>query len=144
MEITIEKCRFEDQNWPAIRLIRYQVFVVEQLVSEAEEYDEYEAGCPHFLAQVDGRPAGTARWRQTEKGYKLERFAVLLPYRKLGVGAALVKAVLAEVLPLASGLPIYLHAQIQAAPFYEKLGFKPYGNQFFEANIPHVTMKFAG
>lgn len=144
MEILVEKCSFEDENWPEIRRIRYEVFVVEQLVSEEEEYDEFEQANPHFLARVGGKPAGTARWRQTDKGYKLERFAVLKSFRSMGVGAALVRAVLADVGPKAQGLPIYLHAQLQAAPFYAKLGFKPYGPEFFEANIPHVAMRYEG
>jgi GNAT superfamily N-acetyltransferase len=34
-------------------------------------------------------PPVPARWRKTDKGYKLERFAVLKQYRGLGVGQAL-------------------------------------------------------
>jgi predicted GNAT family N-acyltransferase len=34
----------------------------------------------------------------------------------------------------------YLHAQLQAVPFYEKLGFSREGDVFDEAGILHVRM----
>ncbi|MFM7748771.1 MAG: hypothetical protein ACKO7X_12740, partial [Bacteroidota bacterium] len=32
---------------------------------------------------------------------------------------------------------IYLHAQVQALPFYQGLGFAQLGELFYEADIPH-------
>jgi predicted GNAT family N-acyltransferase len=143
MTIKIEKVVFEGPLWQEVRDIRFKVFVEEQAVDEAEEYDEFEKLSPHFLAFVDGIPAGTARWRKTEKGLKLERFAVLSHFRKMGVGAALVRATLAEVIPLKKENEwIYLHAQVQALPFYAKLGFESFGDEFVEADILHRKMKF--
>ena len=144
MNITVQKATFGDSLWFTIKEIRYEVFVVEQKVDEAEEYDEFESECPHFLAYAEGTPAGTARWRTTEKGFKLERFAVLENFRKFGVGSALVQAVLAEVLPISEGKKIYLHAQVQALPFYQKLGFEAFGEEFVEAEIAHRAMKWVG
>jgi len=144
MNITVQKATFGDSLWFTIKEIRYEVFVVEQKVDEAEEYDEFESECPHFLAYAEGTPAGTARWRTTEKGFKLERFAVLENFRKFGVGSALVQAVLAEVLPISEGKKIYLHAQVQALPFYQKLGFEAFGEEFIEAEIMHRAMKWVG
>jgi predicted GNAT family N-acyltransferase len=118
--------------------IRNRVFVVEQNVDAAEEYDEDDQKCTHFVAYCNGEACGTARWRFKDKGIiKLERFAVLKEYRNTGVGAALVKAVLQD-LPYAS--KIMLHAQLHAVPFYEKMGFKSYGPQFEEAGIQHFAM----
>ena len=101
--------------------IRREVFVMEQQVPEVEEYDEFETISRHFLAlfldkKGVSRPCGTARWRRTSKGVKLERFAVLKAYRGKGVGKALVKSVLDDVFslqpePIES---IYLHAQVSA------------------------------
>ena len=81
-----------------------------------------------------------ARWRKTEKGVKLERFAVLQKYRGCGVGKRLVEEVVKDVLPLK--LSIYLHAQIQVVDFYEKLNFIKEGNLFEEAGIQHYLMSF--
>ncbi len=120
--------------------IRQAVFVIEQAVDAAEEYDDDDEKCTHFLATIDSKPVGTARWRFKDKGIiKLERFAVDINHRKMGVGAALVKAVLQD-LPFAK--KIMLHAQIQAVAFYESLGFECYGPQFEEAGIQHFAMQF--
>jgi len=117
--------------------IRRQVFVVEQNCPPELEW-EHEEESTHFLATVDGVPAGAARWRKTEKGYKLERFAVLKQFRSRGVGHELVKEVLND-LP-ADAYYIYLHAQIQAMGLYEKMGFKATGPEFEEAGIRHYKM----
>ena len=123
--------------------IRETVFVKEQEVSPEEEYDEFESSSTHFLAQVDGQPAGTARWRDTGKGIKLERFAVLKSMRGKGVGQALVKAVLEDINSQADneGKLLYLHAQLTAVPLYEKFGFIKDGESFLECNIAHYAMK---
>lgn len=118
--------------------IRRKVFVDEQKVSPEEEYDEYEDIARHFLLVVDGRSVGTARWRLTEKGVKLERFAVLPEFRNLGAGSLLVKSVLKEV--MGQHQHIYLHAQVAAMRLYERAGFKATGPLFYEAGIPHYKM----
>jgi predicted GNAT family N-acyltransferase len=117
--------------------IRRQVFVVEQKCPPELEW-EFEDMSTHFLATVDDVPAGAARWRKTDKGYKLERFAVLPEYRGFGVGQELVKAVLAD-LP-AEALYVYLHAQIHAVELYKKAGFEITGPEFEEAGIKHYKM----
>ena len=117
--------------------VRREVFVGEQNCPPELEW-EFEDESTHFLATVDGEPAGAARWRKTDKGYKLERFAVLSKFRGHGVGQALVKAVLAD-LPV-DATYVYLHAQIQAVTLYEKFGFEKTGPQFEEAGIQHFKM----
>ncbi|GAB3700040.1 GNAT family N-acetyltransferase [Spirosoma flavus] len=126
--------------------IRRQVFVEEQHVSAREEYDEFEESSRHFLASSDGKPCGTARWRRTSEGVKLERFAVLPDCRGKGVGKALVRAVLDDVF---SQQPepierIYLHAQVSAMPLYTSFGFVSVGPMFEEANIQHYKMVLPG
>ena len=79
--------------------IRREVFVGEQNCPPELEW-EFEDESNHFLATVDGEPAGASRWRKTDKGYKLERFAVLEKIPGKGVGQELVKAVLADLLQM--------------------------------------------
>jgi predicted GNAT family N-acyltransferase len=117
--------------------IRREVFVGEQNCPPELEW-EHEDESTHFLATVDGVPAGASRWRKTDKGYKLERFAVLKPYRGNGVGQALVQTVLND-LP-ADADYVYLHAQIDAVTLYLRFGFKKVGEQFEEAGIQHFKM----
>jgi len=120
--------------------IRQRVFVDEQHVSREEEYDEYEDESMHYMLLVEKSPAGTARWRFTNYGIKLERFAVLPEFRKSGHGTLLLKKVLEDVIPFKK--PIYLHAQVAAMNLYSRAGFKPEGDLFWEANIPHYKMRF--
>ncbi|MDX5321846.1 MAG: GNAT family N-acetyltransferase [Bacteroidota bacterium] len=119
--------------------IRKKVFVEEQEVDQSLEW-EHEEVSTHFLALMDGKPVGTARWRDTGKGIKLERFAVLKEFRNQKVGEALLKAVLNDA---PKEQRIYLHAQLQAEPFYARNGFKPIGEVFYEAGIGHHLMEYA-
>ena len=121
--------------------IRQKVFVVEQKVDAREEYDEHEEESIHYLLYKDETPIGTARWRETDKGVKLERFAVLPEYRKDGAGSFLVQAVLNDVKPLSK--TIYLNAQVAAMNLYRRAGFKEEGELFYEANIPHYRMVYS-
>jgi predicted GNAT family N-acyltransferase len=121
--------------------IRREVFVDEQNCPPELEW-EYEDESTHFLATVDGEPAGASRWRKTDKGYKLERFAVLQDFRGYGVGQALVQAVLDD-LPKDAAY-VYMHAQIQAVTLYERFGFVKTGPEFEEAGIRHYKMEKNG
>lgn len=121
--------------------IRRTVFVDEQGVPFSEEYDGYDDEAQHFIAVHERNFAGTARWRRTEGGIKLERFAVLAEHRRRGVGAALLDAVLKDVRKEAEGnTKVYIHAQVQAIPFWEQGGFQVVGDEFMEADIPHFKM----
>lgn len=123
--------------------IRREVFVVEQEVTPEDEFDEFEETSRHFLAyNAEGKPAGAARWRRTQKGIKLERFAVRIQDRGQGVGAALVSKVLEDVQAVAgSGQHLYMHAQLPAIPLYEKFDFKTKGDEFLECGIRHFVME---
>ena len=119
--------------------IRKEVFVIEQKCPEDIEW-EFEEESHHFLATSNNISAGTARWRETENGIKLERFAVLKEFRNKNIGSALLKAILNDVPK--DGRKIYLHAQLPAKNFYLKHYFKPLGENFWEADIEHVKMYF--
>lgn len=117
--------------------VRKTVFVDEQNCPPELEW-EYEEESVHFLALVNGEPCGACRWRKTEKGYKLERFAVLKEHRGKRIGQALVAAALSD-LPGDAGY-IYLNAQLNAMRMYSRFGFIAEGEQFEEAGIQHLKM----
>ena len=124
--------------------VRKIVFVDEQKVSREDEFDEFEDTARHFLAKIGDEAVGAARWRRTEKGIKLERFAVLKHYRGRGVGESLVNAVMKDVNDQEENPKgkCYMHAQLSAIPFYEKLGFTAVGDEFDECNIMHRIMVY--
>ncbi|MCK5839625.1 MAG: GNAT family N-acetyltransferase [Bacteroidales bacterium] len=120
--------------------IRNQVFVIEQHVDPDLEYDEFEGSSQHYLVIMDGQAIGTARWRETDKGIKLERFAILKEFRDKKTGFYLLNEVMKDVIPFQK--PIFLHAQLRAISFYERYGFKCVGPMFVEADIEHFEMIF--
>jgi predicted GNAT family N-acyltransferase len=120
--------------------VRQEVFVVEQGVDTALEYDDQEEASTHFLA-LDGEDAvAVARMRHTADGIKLERFAVPLRHRNRGLGSQMLDFVMKDIRN--SPLTVYLHAQLRAVPFYERHGFACEGNVFEEAGILHYRMVF--
>lgn len=116
--------------------IRRKVFVEEQGVDPKLEWDNEDVST-HFLALLDNQPCGACRYRKTENGYKLERFAVLKEYRGKRVGQALVAAALDDIPDHAM---IYLNAQTDAVSLYAKFGFSTEGELFEEAGIKHYRM----
>jgi len=126
--------------------IREIVFVEGQGVPAASEHDAHDhTDAVHYLARTaDGTACGAARWRPTANGVKLERFAVLAPYRNQQVGAALLAAVLRDVRAAHPAATVYLHAQLPAVRFYERHGFGRVGEEFEEAGIKHYKMEWLG
>lgn len=121
--------------------VRYTVFVEEQGVDEALEYDDHDETAIHFVAYDGTEPIGAARLREPEDGVgKVERVAVLEPRREEGVGSALMATL--EQRAVAEGITaLKLHSQTRAADFYRELGYERRGPEFEEAGIPHVEMR---
>ncbi|MEI7726681.1 MAG: GNAT family N-acetyltransferase [Bacteroidota bacterium] len=136
----VKRFSFQDQEMATQAFaIRKAVFVEEQGVDASLEYD-HEEEARHYLLFLGEKPLATARWRETEKGIKLERFAVLPQFRNRGIGEVILKEVLKDVTSMEK--PIYLHAQLKAVSFYERNGFYKVGEQFTEAGIGHFLMKY--
>lgn len=133
-----------DHDLKAAFAIREKVFVQEQQVPRDAEYDAHEPTASHYLATYAGVPCGAARWRKTDTGVKLERFAVLPAYRNKNVGGEILQAVLADVQAEQPGQKIYLHAQLPAVNFYKRHGFATEGDLFTECDIQHYKMSYQG
>jgi predicted GNAT family N-acyltransferase len=119
--------------------IRRIIFVEEQEVPPELEYESEEEST-HYLVYLNEMPIATARWRKTEAGIKLERFATLKEFRNKGVGSALMKKILEDILPFKQ--EIYLNSQLKAVPLYERHGFVIEGPMFYEAGMAHYKMKY--
>ena len=119
--------------------IRREVFIVEQRIDEKVEMDDDNFESNSFIASINKTYVGTARCRSTENGVKLERFAVLKPFRGSGVGESLIMFMLKY---LQKEKYIYLHAQCDVIEFYSKFGFYAVGKPFNEADITHQKMVY--
>ncbi len=62
--IEVSEISPDHPDFQSYRSIRYTVFVGEQEVPEEAEFDEFESISRHFLAKLDGKPVGAARWRE--------------------------------------------------------------------------------
>ena len=118
--------------------VRVMVFVAEQKVPREIEFDEDDKTAEHFIA-FDGRHMVMACARLLDNG-RIGRVAVLRPFRGRGIGEAVMKAVL-ERAKERGMKDVHLGAQVHALPFYERLGFVPYGDEFDEAGISHRMMR---
>ena len=136
----IEIIKFQFKNRDLMKTahnIRHEVFVIGQNCPEEIEW-EFEKESTHFLVFDNKEAVATARHRETENGYKLERFAVLESKRGNGYGHIVLKAILEDLSNFNGN--IYMHAQLDVIPFYEKMGFEKEGDLFEEANITHYKM----
>jgi predicted GNAT family N-acyltransferase len=131
-------------SWAADRIllqqIRRTVFIEEQQVPESDEWDDDDTVSSHVLVRLNREPVGTGRLNPAGK---IGRIAVIAGARGRGIGALILRSLLDEARRRGIRRP-YLHAQLQALPFYEKLGFRSEGGLFDEAGIPHVRMRHAG
>ena len=100
--------------------IRRNVFVKEQNISGKIEFDDENVDATYFIAQYKNVFVGTARYRLTDFGIKLERFAVLKSYRNLGVGKKLALYILNSI---KGEKVIYLHAQESVIEFLFEVRF---------------------
>ena len=137
---TSESFRIRLADWendqPALREIREQVFVIEQSVPHEMEWDEFDSASRHVLAEAGGRTIGTGRL--LPDGH-IGRMAVLPEWREQGVGSALLQTLL-DLARAAGHERAILNAQVQAMPFYRRFGFVADGAEYLEAGIPHVAM----
>lgn len=120
--------------------IRRRVFIEEQNIPEAEEWDDKDLFADHFLAFVDGAPVGTARAYGDGEAVRIGRIAVLPEGRGKGLGRDMLLTALNHA--AAQGFKTaMLDAQLHALAFYEGLGFVPEGEDFDDGSgILHRRM----
>jgi ElaA protein len=121
-------------------MIRRKVFVEEQMVPAEDEWDDQDGACTHFLAFYQGEAAGTARLAMQADYAKIQRVAVMPFARGTGLGAVLMRAVIAHIRKDGKVGSAVLGGQIQAMGFYAKLGFVPFGEIYPSAGIEHRDM----
>lgn len=125
----------------SIKDIRQQVFIDEQKVPPALEWDDTDEIADHYLAVMpDNTPAGVARlYPSVTDTAHIGRMAILPEYRGQGIGERLLRHMMAEAAQQFQDL--FLSAQVQAVPFYEASGFHVCSEPYDDAGIPHVDMR---
>lgn len=118
--------------------IRMQVFVVEQRVPLEEEIDVADSLCVHAVAYAaQGVAIGTGRL--LPDGH-IGRMSVLMEHRGKGVGGEILQALMDHA-RLIGFSEVALSAQTHALGFYRQYGFVEEGEEYLDANIPHLMMR---
>ena len=125
-----------DQLQQDAKLIRTQVFICEQGITEADEWDDQDVISQHFVIYDQDQPIATARLLQN---HSVGRVAVVKAYRGQGLG----QMIMLEIISYAQKQRLSvltLSSQVHAISFYEKLGFTVQGNPYDECGISHIEM----
>jgi len=127
-----------DKAQPDAAPLRFAIFVGEQNVPSGIELDDLDASCVHAVAfDVDGKAIGTGRL--LPDGI-IGRMAVNKEWRRRGIGAEILKALIAEARKRGHA-EVVISAQLQAAEFYREQGFAAEGKVYEEAGILHQKMR---
>lgn len=122
---------------PLLRAIREKVFMQEQGVPAALEWDGLDEVCHHALAlNANGDAIGCGRI--TPDGH-IGRVAVLPEWRRKRIGSMILE-LLVDYARAQHYERAELNAQVQAIPLYENSGFEAEGEVFMDAGIPHRKM----
>jgi predicted GNAT family N-acyltransferase len=128
------------QVWAAA--VRIAVFVQEQGIPVAEEWDADDAGALHaVITDAQDVPIATGRLLQPQPGLaQIGRMAVLSSHRGQHLGASILQA-LCDAAYARGDTQCVLHAQRSAEGFYRRHGFEPEGEPYDEVGIDHITMR---
>ncbi|MDO4943775.1 MAG: GNAT family N-acetyltransferase [Ruminococcus sp.] len=126
------------ENNPDAKLIRENVFVYEQ--GFEKEFDDIDPKAVHCVVYGGGFPVAAGRMFNCDGQAHIGRIAVVKAYRGKKIGSTVVSAL--EDYAKAHGYKeTALSAQVRAKEFYQKLGYKEFGEEFFDEYCPHIMMK---
>jgi len=121
--------------------VRRKVFIEEQGISEELELDGHDSEALHMVVKDGEKVIGTARALFLANSQaKIERMAVLQPFRRKGIGGRII-SFLSEELKKKQVEKVFLHAQYPVIAFYKSVGFKEQPPLFREAGIKHIKMQ---
>lgn len=133
--------KFEQLLMPECKKIREEVFIKEQKFEN--EFDEIDETAYHLVLFQNNLPVATGRmYPSTEDSatYILGRIAVLKEYRKCHLGKEVLTILENKAKNLGAEKTV-LSAQMQAKGFYEKNGYKKFGEVYYDEYCPHIHME---
>lgn len=132
MEVICQTGLFEEA-----RQLREEVFVQEQGFDL--EFEQRDDICKHVVFMDANLPVAVGRLYGDGEYAILGRLAVTKAYRGKNLGHDMV-VYLEAVAKKDKYRKIKLSAQVQAKPFYEKLGYVAQGEEYLDEHCPHITM----
>jgi GNAT superfamily N-acetyltransferase len=121
--------------WEAVSL-RSKVLREPLNMRFTEEQLEAEQDYIHLAAFQQNRLVSCLYLIQDGEKARLRQFVVEPELHNKGIGRSLLQFM--ESFCREQGINyIFMHARESAVPFYEKLGYKKYGEKFLEIGLPH-------
>jgi predicted GNAT family N-acyltransferase len=128
-------------NWSELQnhaaAVRQAVFVTEQGIPQALEWDTADAQCLHAVI-FDGAGEAIATGRLLPDGH-IGRMAVLPQFRRHGLGGRILEALVTAAAERGHS-KVVLSAQVHALSFYRGHGFETRGGVYDDVGIPHQDM----
>lgn len=128
------------ESLPAAAEIRQEIFVEEQ--GFQNEFDDIDPVAVHLLLLEEETPVAVGRTYPDETGkvWHLGRICVRKPWRGSHLGSKVMEGLEAAAKERGAE-KLVLSAQVQAKGFYEKLGYRPYGEEYLDEFCPHIAME---
>ena len=118
--------------------LRNVVFVVGQKITAEPEVDGLDPECEHVMLWSGDRLIGTTRIFHKRDPIIVGRVAIHTEMQRKGLGSVMMKAVQAHL----GDRHAELHAQAHLEDWYARLGWVRFGEEYIEAEIPHVSMRW--
>lgn len=126
-------------NCPDAKIIRKTVFTDEQKFKN--EFDDKDEISVHVVAYIGDKPVATARYYIEEDDvYHIGRIAVSQDFRGQHIGEKIVAFCEQRIWDI-GGKVIVLSAQERIKGFYQRLGYKEYGEAYMDEHVSHIGMK---
>src|SRR5690606_7817741 len=113
-QLIIQPVKWADAQ-QVLREIRTEIFIQEQGVPVADEWDDLDESATHFLVQTrQGETVASARVlteseSDSKTDYRIGRVAVRKPFRRQGIGQLLMRFIMDECLSQSVSAGLYLH-----------------------------------
>ena len=141
MNFTVKKFEeLDPKELYEILKARQRVFMLEQKIS-CLDMDDVDYQSIHVFAMEEGSVVANLRAYPLEREGEARIGRVLTLSRGKGYGRALMDAAISAVKEKLGARYLFVDAQVQARPYYEKCGFLPVSEEFLEEGIPHIKMK---
>jgi ElaA protein len=118
---------------------RFNVFYLEQQI-RYPDLDDVDYQATHLWLSNQKQVVAYARLFADAEPGVLHIGRMLTTERSRGYGRMLMQSIIDEA-RRQGATTLRLHAQTQAVPFYQRLGFHTVGETFLEADIPHIEMR---
>lgn len=129
-----------DEVYRDAAALRTEIFVDEQKF--VEEFDSTDDVALHMVIyDEDNTPIATGRLFEEENGtWHIGRICVKKHLRGMGLGRIIVEELEKKALEL-NASRIILGAQTRVRGFYETLGYRACGEEYYEEYCPHIPME---